>query len=74
MIHESLPKIMEHLMKNYGQVMLEDMYNKEQALILSIHYDPNTPIDSVFSTVDKFRDLCILTDQLKLDHSWSCEL
>ena len=66
MIHEPLPKIMEHFLKNYGQVTLEDMHNNEQALI-SMHYDPNTPVDSVFSAVDKFRDLCILTDQPKLD-------
>ena len=70
MIHKSLPKIMEHLMKNYGQVTLEDMHNKEQALI-SIHYDPNTPVDSVFSAVDKFWDLCILTDQPKMHQSQS---
>ena len=38
MIHETLPKIMEHLMKNYGQVTLEDMHDKEQALI-SMHYE-----------------------------------
>ena len=65
-MHKSLPKIMEHLMKNYGQVTLEDMHDKEQSLI-SMHYNPNTLVDSVFSTVDKFRDLCILTDQPKLD-------
>ena len=53
-------------MKNYGQVTLEDMHDKEQELI-SMHYDPNTPLDSVFSAVDKFRDLCILTDKLKMD-------
>ena len=29
MIHESLPKIMDHLMVNYGQVTLEDMHDKE---------------------------------------------
>ena len=66
MIYKSLPKIMEHLMKNYGQVMLEDMHDKEQSLI-SMHYDPNTPVDSVFSAVDKFRDLCKLIDQPKSD-------
>ena len=65
-IHEPLPNIMEHLMKNYGQVTLEDMHDKEQELI-SMHYDPNTPVDSVFSAVDKFCDLCILTDQPKMD-------
>ena len=32
-----------------------------------MHYNPTTPVDTVFSTVDKFWDLCILTDQLKSD-------
>ena len=32
-----------------------------------MHYDLNTPVDSVFSAVDKIRDLCILTDQPKSD-------
>ena len=66
MIHDSLPKIMDHLMKNYGQVTLEDMHDKEQEVI-SMTYDPNTPVDTVFSAVDKFRDLCILTEQPKTD-------
>ena len=34
MIHKSLPKIMEHLMKKYGQVTLKNMHDKEQSLIL----------------------------------------
>ena len=66
MIHESLPKIMEHLMKNYGLMTLEDMHDKEQEVI-SMTYDPNTPVDTVFGTVDKFRVLCILTEQPKTD-------
>ena len=66
MIHESLPKIMDHLMVNYGHITLEDMHDKEQEVI-SMTYDPNTPVDTVFSIVDKFRDLCILTKQPKSD-------
>ena len=42
------------------------MYNKEQTLI-SMYYDPNTPVDNVFSAVNKFRDLYILTEQPKSD-------
>lgn len=53
-------------MKTYGRVTLEDMHDKEQELI-SIHYDPNQPVDTVFAALDKFRDLCILTDQPKSD-------
>ena len=66
MIHDELPKIMDHLMSNYGQVTLEDMHDKEQEVI-SMTYDPNTPVDTVFSVIDKFRDLCILTKQPKSD-------
>jgi len=66
MIHEPLPSIMDHLMSNYGQVTLEDMHDKEQDVI-SMTYDPNTPVDTVFSAVDRFRDLCILTQQPKSD-------
>ncbi len=67
MIHESLPDMMDHLMKNYGQVTLEDMHDKEQELI-SMHYDPTKPVDNVFSATDWFRDLCILTDQPKSEN------
>ena len=49
-------------MKNYGEVALEDIYNKEQGLI-TMHYNPNAPVDTVFSAVIKFYSLCILTDQ-----------
>ena len=57
---------MDHLMVNYGQVTLENMHDKEQDFIL-MTYDPNTPVDTVFSVVDKSRDLCILTKQPKSD-------
>ena len=51
-------------MKYYVKVTLEDMYNKEQDLI-SIHYDLNQQVNTVFGALDKFRDLCILMDQPK---------
>ena len=54
-------------MKKYGQVTLEDMHDKEQELI-SMHYDPTKPVDTVFSTTNQFRDLCILTEQPKSDN------
>ena len=50
--------------KNYGQVTLEDIHDKEQEVI-SMTYDPSISVDTVFSVVDKFRDLYILTDQPK---------
>ena len=61
MIHDSLPKIMDQLLKNYGHVTLEDMHNKEQALV-AMHFDPSSSVDAVFSTVDKFQDLCVLAE------------
>ena len=67
MIHELLLDMMDHLMKNYGQVTLEDMHDKEQELI-SMHYDPTKPVDTVFSATDRFRDLYILTDKPKSDN------
>jgi len=36
MIHDSLPDIMDHLMKMYGHITLEDMHDKEQDLISTI--------------------------------------
>ena len=66
MIHENFPKIMDHLMSNYGQVTLEDMHDKKQEVI-SMIYDPNIPVDTVFSVIDKFCDLCVLTKQPKSD-------
>ena len=66
MIHENLQKIMDHLMSNYGQVTLEDIHDKKQEVI-SMTYDPNTPVDTVFSVIDKFCDLCVLTKQPKSD-------
>ena len=67
MIHESLPKIMDHLMKNYGHFTFEDMHDKEHDLI-AMHYDPSSSVNAVFSAVEKFRNLCILTDQPKSDN------
>ena len=52
MIYESLPKIMDHLMKNYGQFTLEDMHDKEQDII-AMYYNQTTSLDTVFSIVDK---------------------
>ena len=42
------------------------MHDKEQEVI-SMTYDPSTPVDTVFSVVEKFRGLCILTEQPKTD-------
>ena len=53
MIYESCPSIMDHLMKIYGQVTLEYMHDKEQALI-SMAYDQKTPVDTVFGAINKF--------------------
>ena len=66
MIHDSLPKIIDHLMNNYGYVTLEDMHDKEQDLIV-MYYDPSSSVNAVISAVDKFCDLCILTKQPKSD-------
>ena len=54
MIFESLPKIMDHLMKSHGHVTYEDMHDKAS-------------VDMVFSAVNKIRDLCILNEQSKSD-------
>ena len=62
MIHESLSKIMDNLIKNYGHETLEDMHDTEQDFI-AIHYDLISSVDAVFSVVNKFCNLCILMEQ-----------
>ena len=58
--------MMGHLMKNYGHMTLEDMRDKEQDLIVMCT-DPSSSVGKVFSTIDKFRNLYILTEQSKYD-------
>lgn len=58
---------MDCLIKNYGQFTLEDMHDKDQDFI-AMYCNPNTSIDTMFSAVNKFRDLCILTKQPKSDY------
>ena len=62
MTHDSLSKIMDHLMKMYEQgTLVEYMHDKVKDPI-SMHYDPNAPVDTVFSAVDKFCHICILIE------------
>ena len=48
--------------------ILKDIHDKEQELI-TMPYSPITSVDTVSGAVDKFRDLCILTEQQKLESS-----
>ena len=53
---------MDHLMKMYEQgTLVEYMHDKVKDPI-SMHYDPNAPVDTVFSAVDKFCHICILIE------------
>ena len=66
MINESIPEIFEYLQVNYDQITAEDMVSKEDDL-KNYAYDPQEPVDKVFSQITTFQDLCTITNDSKTD-------
>ena len=65
MINESIPEIFQYLQENYGQITEEQLIEKEDEVHQYI-YDPQLPVDKVFSKITLFQDLCIITNN---DHT-----
>ena len=66
MINESIPQIFEFLQNNYGRITEEELVQKEEDL-RNYDYDPQSPVDKVFSQVTLFADLCAITNNDKTD-------
>ena len=66
MINESIPEIFDYLQTNYGQITAEEMVAKEDDL-KNFAYDPQAPVDKVFSQISTFQDLCLITNNGKTD-------
>ena len=64
MINESIPEIFDYLQTNYGQITAEEMVAKEDDL-KNFAYDPQAPVDEVFSQISTFQDLCLITNNGK---------
>ena len=66
MINELIPEIFEYLQANYGQITAEVMVEKEYELT-NYAYDPQVPVNKVFSQITTFQDLCTITNNSKTD-------
>ena len=66
MINELIPEIFEYLQVNYGQITAEVMVEKEYELT-NYAYDPQVPVNKVFSQITTFQDLCTITNNSKTD-------
>ena len=66
MINETIPEILEFLQTNYGRITEEELVQKEEDLC-NYDYNPQAPVDKVFSQVTLFQDLCTITNNDKMD-------
>ena len=66
MISEIIPEIFDYLQTNYGQITEEEMVAKEDDL-KNLAYNPQVPVDKVFSQISTFQDLCLITNNRKFD-------
>ena len=66
MINESIPEIFDFLQANYGRITEEQLVEKEDE-VKNYDYDPNTPVDKVFTKITLLQDLCIITHNDKTD-------
>ena len=61
MINESIPEIFQYLQENYGQITEEQLVEKQDEIHQYI-YDPQLPVDKVFSKITLFQNLCVITN------------
>lgn len=66
MINDSIPAIFQFLQSNYGCITEEQLVEKEDELRQYV-YDPQLPLDKVFTKITLFQDLCIITNNDKTD-------
>ena len=66
MISATIPEIIEFLQLNYGQITEEELVKKEEE-IHTFDYDPQTPVDKVFTKITLFQDLCAIRHNDKTD-------
>jgi len=66
MINASIPEIFDFLQINYGQITEEELVTREEEL-RNFDYDPQSPVDKVFTKITLFQDLCTITRNDKTD-------
>ena len=66
MINNTIPEIFDYLQINYGQITAEEMVAKED-YIKNYAYDPQAPVNNVFTQIATFQDLRIITNNGKMD-------
>ena len=69
MINYTIPDIITYFQTNYGQIIEQELNDKEDIVKLTI-YDPTLPIDTVFNQIKAFQDLCIITGNEKINPSF----
>ena len=67
MINDTITDIITYLQTNYGQIIEQELNDKEDIVKLTI-YDPTLPIDTVFNQIKAFQDLCIIIGNEKINH------
>ena len=66
MINDSIPVIFQYLQSNYGRITEEQLVDIEDELCQYV-YDPQMPVDKVFTKITLFQDLCVITNNDKTD-------
>ena len=73
-INKTIPEIFQHLFDTYGDISTEDLYIHRTRLE-SLRFDANEPVDTVFTEVEEYEQLCELansplSDKQKIDHAY----
>ena len=66
MIHDNIPTIFTFLQESYGYLTEQEFAEKEDELKKFV-YNPFHPVDTVFNQVNRFNDLCVMTNNTKSD-------
>ena len=73
-INKTIPEIFQHLFDTYGDISTEDLH-MHRTRLESLRFDANEPVDTVFTEVEEFAQLCALansplSDKQKVDHAY----
>ena len=67
MVHQTIPEILQYVMKTYGQLSPRQLKDRENE-IDQLLYDPATNVNTVFGRIQEYQDICHLVGQPKLDY------
>ena len=66
MISSSIPDIIAYLQRNYCQLTVEELKDRENTL-QNTSVNPEDPVDIIFNKISKFHNLCTITGKVKTD-------